>query len=206
MIVKHALLALLDYTPTYGYELHGLMEAALGDHWAINTGQIYGTLSRLKQDGLVVRQVASGDEPAGRTPYNLTQAGRTELERWYREPLSRNYRLRDAFYAKLMLSLFFGPVPPDEVLQTQRRELLSEMHELTRTRAEADPASQLPWLLLLESAIMHLEADVRWLDMCEARLDELRHMPSPRYVSRPRGRPPKRGQPDETSRKGGHSE
>ena len=206
MIVKHALLALLDYTPTYGYELHGLMAASLGDHWTINIGQIYSTLSRLERDGLVVRQVASVGEPAERTPYALTQDGKVELERWYHEPVPRDYRLRDAFYAKLMLSLFFGPVPPDEVLQTQRRELLSEMHELTRTRAEADPASQLPWLLLLESAIMHLEADLRWLDMCEARLDELRQMPSPRYVSRPRGRPPKRGQPDETSRKGGHSE
>ncbi len=192
MIVKYALLALLDYIPTYGYELHGLMEATLGDHWAINTGQVYSTLSRLERDGLIVRQIASGDEVAERTPYDLTQDGRAELEHWYREPLSRNHRLRDAFYAKLMLSLFFGPVPPDEVLQTQRRELLSEMHELTRMRAEADPASELPWLLLLESAIMHLEADLRWLDMCEARLDELRQVPPPRPVSRPRGRPPRR--------------
>ena len=197
MIVKHALLALLDHTPTYGYELHGLMEAALGDHWAINTGQIYSTLSRLERDGLVVRQPASGDEAAERTSYDLTQDGRAELEHWYREPLSRNYRLRDAFYAKLMLSLFFGPVPPADVLRIQRRELLSEMHELTRMRAEADPASELPWLLLLESAVMHLEADLRWLDMCEARLDELHHMPTPRHVSRPRGRPPRRSQPDE---------
>ena len=192
MIVKHALLALLDYTPTYGYELHGLMKASLGDHWTINTGQIYSTLSRLERDGLVVRQAASGDEAAERTSYDLTRDGRAELERWYHEPLSRNYRLRDVFYAKLMLSLFFGPVPPDEVLQTQRRELLSEMHELTHMRAETDPASELPWLLLLESAIMHLEADLRWLDMCEARLDELRHVPTPRHVSRPRGRPPRR--------------
>jgi DNA-binding PadR family transcriptional regulator len=197
--VKHTLLALLNHTPTHGYELHRLMETALGDHWVINTGQIYSTLSRLERDGLVVRQPASVDEAAERTAYELTQDGRAELERWYREPLSRDYRLRDAFHAKLMLSLFSGPVPPGEVLQAQRRELLSEMHELTHMRAEADPASELPWLLLLESAIMHLEADLRWLDVCEARLDELRRMPPPRHVSRPRGRPPRRSQPDETS-------
>ena len=206
MTIKHTLLALLNHTPTYGYDLRGLMKATLGDHWVINIGQIYGTLSRLERDGLVVRQVAFVDKAAGRTAYDLTQDGRAELECWYRKPLSHDYRLRDAFYAKLMLSLFSGPVPPNEVLQIQRRELLSEMHELTRMRAEADPVSQLPWLLLLENAIMHLEADLRWLDMCEARLDELHHIPSPQYVSRPRGRPPKRGQPDETSRKGGHSE
>jgi hypothetical protein len=55
--VKHSLLALLNYTPTYGYQLHGLMEAALGDPWAINIGQIYSTLSRLERGGLVVRQL-----------------------------------------------------------------------------------------------------------------------------------------------------
>jgi len=198
MTVKHALLTLLNHTPTHGYELRGLMEAALGDHWTINTGQIYSTLSRLERDGLV-RQEAFVDEAGDRIVYELTKEGEAELKRWYHKPVSRDYRLRDAFYAKLMLSLFFGPVPPGEVLQIQRGELLSEMHDLTRLRAEADPASELPWLLLLERAIMHLEADLRWLDVCEARLDELRQMPPPRHVSRPRGRPPRRSQPDETA-------
>ncbi len=172
-----------------------MIEAALGDHWVINTGQIYSTLSRLERDGLVARQSASVDEAADRIVYELTEEGEAELKRWYREPVSRDDRLRDSFYAKLILSLFSGPVSPSEVLQAQRRELLSEMHELTSMRAEADPASELPWLLLLEGAIMHLEADLRWLDMCQARLDELRQMPTPRHVSRPRGRPPT----DETS-------
>ena len=199
MTVKHALLAFLSDTPTYGYELHRLMETTLGDHWVINTGQIYSTLSRLERDGLVMQRPASGSEGTERTSYSLTQDGKAELERWYHEPLPRDYRLRDAFYAKLMLSLFFGPASPAEVLQIQRRELLSEMHELTRMRAEADPASELPWLLLLENAIMHLEADVRWLDMCDTRLDELRQVPLPRPVSRPRGRPSKRTRADERS-------
>lgn len=189
MTVKHTLLALLNHTPTHGYELRGLMEAALGDHWTINTGQIYSTLSRLERDGLV-RQEASVDEASDRIVYELTEEGEAELKRWYREPVPRDDRLRDSFYAKLILSLFSGPVPPSEVLQAQRRELLNEMHQLTSMRAEADPANELPWLLLLEGAIMHLEADLRWLDMCEARLDELRQMPTPRHVSRPRGRPP----------------
>jgi len=204
--VKYTLLALLNRTPTYGYELHGLLEAALGSHWAINTGQIYSTLSRLERDGLVVRQPAPMDEAAERIPYTLTPGGRAALEHWYRKPVSHDSRLRDAFYAKLMLSLFSTLVPPADVLQAQRRELLGELHELTRLRAEADPSGGLPWLLLLEGAIMHLEADLRWLDMCEARLDELRHTPPPRHVSRPRGRPPKRDRPDKTSQKGERNE
>jgi len=78
--VKHSLLALLNYTPTYGYQLHGLMEAALGDPWAINIGQIYSTLSRLERGGLVVRQLENDEEETDRTIYELTKDGRSELE------------------------------------------------------------------------------------------------------------------------------
>jgi hypothetical protein len=38
---------------------------------------------------------------------------------------------------------------------------------------------------------MHLEADLRWLDMIEARLDEIRRQPLPEPESKPRGRPKK---------------
>ena len=38
---------------------------------------------------------------------------------------------------------------------------------------------------------MHLEADLRWLDLIEARLDDIRRQPLPRPTPRPRGRPKK---------------
>ena len=191
MSVKHTLLALLNHEPTYGYQLHGLMETALGGPWLVNVGQIYSTLSRLERDGLIVRKAQAVNGETDRTIYKLTRTGSKELERWFREPLSRDERLRDDVYAKLVLSALSGPVPPLEVLQVQRRQLLNELHELTKTRSDTDPIKDLAWILLLESAIMHLEADLRWLDMCEIRLGELREMPPPKHVSRSRGRPPK---------------
>lgn len=191
MTIKHALLALLDHDPAYGYQLHGLMEVALGDPWSINIGQIYSTLSRLERDGLVERQPEAEVETTDRTVYEITGQGRSELAQWFREPLSRDHRLRDAVYAKLVLSRLSGTVTPEEVLQIQRRKLLGEMHELTRMRSEAAPEAGLHWILLLESAIMHLEADLRWLDLCDSRLAELNDEPTLRYETRPRGRPPK---------------
>ena len=38
---------------------------------------------------------------------------------------------------------------------------------------------------------MHLEADLRWLDMVEGRLDEITRQPLPGPEARPRGRPKK---------------
>jgi hypothetical protein len=72
---------------------------------------------------------------------------------------------------------------------TQRRELYQQLHEVTELRQQADPRTQLPWLLLLESATMHLEADLRWIEMCEARLPDLKHYSPPKPEPKPRGRP-----------------
>jgi hypothetical protein len=46
-------------------------------------------------------------------------------------------------------------------------------------------------ILLMDKAIMHLEADLRWLDIVEQRLDEIRSQPAPVPDIKPRGRPKK---------------
>ncbi len=54
-----------------------------------------------------------------------------------------------------------------------------------------DPKGELAQVLLLDKAVMHVEADLRWLDMVEGRLDEIRRHPPPQPEARPRGRPKK---------------
>ncbi len=54
---------------------------------------------------------------------------------------------------------------------------------------------ELARILLLDSAIMHTEAELRCLDIVEARLDEVRAQPPPLPPPRPRGRPRKADSP-----------
>jgi hypothetical protein len=77
------------------------------------------------------------------------------------------------------------------LIQTQRAYLFQELHDLTEQRSQADPSRELAQILLLDKAVMHLEADLRWLDMIEGRLDEIKHQPLPEPESKPRGRPRK---------------
>jgi hypothetical protein len=44
-------------------------------------------------------------------------------------------------------------------------------------------------ILRLEKAIMHLEAELRWLDIIEQRLEDIKEQPLPEPNLRPRGRP-----------------
>ena len=197
MSVKHTLLALLYQRPMHGYELGKQMTQVINAEWDVKPGQIASTLARLKEANWVDYEVEASDDAPDRKVYFITEEGQHELESWYLSAEVRDYRLGDAFYIKLVLSLLGGPVSPEQVLIAQRRELYQQLHEATEMLRQADPDTQLPWVLLLESATMHLEADLRWIEMCEARLPDLKHYTPPKPAPKVRGRP--RRNPAETS-------
>lgn len=189
MSVKHALLALLYQQSMHGYELGKQLPRVINAEWDVKPGQVASTLKRLNDAALIDFTIEPTDDAPDRKVYFLTDAGLDELEDWYLSPEVRDYRLGDAFYVKLVLSLVGGPISPEQVLMIQRRELFHQLHDVTELRRELDPRTHLPWVLLLDSAIMHLEADLRWIEMCEARLPELKQYDPPEPEAKPRGRP-----------------
>ncbi|MBC8161120.1 MAG: PadR family transcriptional regulator [Roseiflexaceae bacterium] len=201
MSVKYTILALLYDQPMHGYEVRRQLAASLGPEWDVKPAQIAATLVRMSDSDapLVDFDFEPGDEAPERKVYRLTEAGLAELAAWYTQPEVREYRLGDAFYLKLLFSLRGGPMQPEQVLMTQRRELYQELHQATELRRKTDPRHELPLILLLDSAIMHLEADLRWIEMLDARLPDLKqHKPKP-PPARPRGRP-RRGAEDRVTR------
>ena len=175
----------------HGYELGRQLAASVGVEWDVKPAQIAATLARMSDTNvpLVDFEIEPGDDAPDRKVYRLTEAGRAELEAWYARAEVREYRLGDAFYLKLVFSLRGGPVDPEQVLMVQRRELYQELHQATELRRHTDPRIDLPLALLLDSAIMHLEADIRWIEMVEARLPDLKQFKPPPPPPRPRGRP-----------------
>lgn len=191
MSVKHTLLALLYQRPMHGYELGKQMTLSVNAEWDVKPGQIASTLTRLQEADLVDYEIVETDDAPDRKVYAITDAGIAELIHWYRTPEVRDYRLGDSFYLKLVLSLIASPVSAEEVLWTQRRELYQQLHQVTDLRRQANPKTQLPWVLLLDGALMHLEADLRWIEMCEARLPDLKQYTPPPPPTKTRGRPRK---------------
>ena len=194
--VPMALLALLTERARHGYELRDLFEAALGGFWTLNSGQIYSSLDRLARDGLVEEEGIEQGSGPDRRLWALTPAGRAELDAWFGGPVPRDYRLRDELYLKLMLAVAEPQGRARQVLQAQRRELFQELHDHTARRNALNPRRDLARILLLDSAIMHTEAELRWLDIVEARIDDIREQPPPQPVARPRGRPRKQRDPE----------
>jgi DNA-binding PadR family transcriptional regulator len=193
MSVRYTLLGLLAQRPRHGYELHAAFEAVMGgeENWDVKPAQIYSTLARLQESGQIVEELDGADgEGADRRVYAITEKGQIDLAAWFNTPVTREHQ-RDEVFAKLMLAIATEVAKPRQVLQIQRARLYQDLHALTAQRSKVDPKTDLAYILLLDSAVMHIEADLRWLDMVDARLDEIKRQPLPEPEMRPRGRPKK---------------
>lgn len=189
MSLKFAILALLYQREIHGYELSKQLALTLQTEWDVKVGHVALTLQRLEQAGLVTFHLEEADAAPDRKVYRLTEQGIETLRAWYLEGEVREYRTGDSFYLKLVFSLINAPVAPEEVLRVQRRRLYQELHEVMRLHAGTDAQANLPLYLMLETVIMHIEADIRWLDLCETRLQELKQYRPPAFTPPPRGRP-----------------
>ena len=174
MSVKHGLLALLQRGSRYGYQLRTEFEQATGGTWPLNIGQVYTTLGRLERDGFV-RPLPESD--GGQRPYEITDAGRTELTLWFATPISQADRPRDELAIKLALALTTPGVDVRAVVQAQRTSTMRTLQEYTRLKSRSEDAADLAWRLVLDAMVFRAEAEVRWLDHCEASL--VRYAPAP---------------------------
>jgi DNA-binding PadR family transcriptional regulator len=190
MSVRNALLGLLAQKPRHGYELHAAFQAVVGGeaNWDVKRAQIYTTLARLEESGLVAQDGIEQDGGPEKRIYAITSPGLAELETWFKSSVEPEHQ-RDEFFLKLMLSLVVEQINPYQVIQRQRAKLYQDLHNLTTRRSQSNAKTELARILLFDKAIMHLEADLRWLDMIEGRLDEVQRQPMPEPEIKPRGRP-----------------
>lgn len=162
------LLALLAKEPAHGYQLKALLERTFGAAYpSPNIGQVYVTLQRLARDGLVTSEdVAQASRPAKRV-YELTPAGRDALAAWIEAP-SDGPRIRDEFFMKLALSPLTGDADRMALINRQRRHYLNLMRGLSGLAEQAGHGA-IP-RLLIEGAMLHLQADLDWLELCQQEL------------------------------------
>ena len=170
--IQHAVLALLAERPTHGYELKASFEQAIGPQWGeLNIGHLYQVLERLVRDGLVTYRVVSQIDRPDKQVYRLTKDGRAELERWLEAPYVRAGGYRDDFVLKLFASSRLGPDRVRQVVGIQRRAYLDELAALGELRGRYRGDELVT--LLIEAAVLHTEASVRFAELAERRAQRI---------------------------------
>jgi DNA-binding PadR family transcriptional regulator len=168
MSVSYALLGLLEHEPNHGYELKRQYDEYFGRDRPLPYGQVYSTLSRLARDGRVLAGGHAPGEGPERKLYAITGEGETALAVWLTTPEPPEPHLQTVLAVKVILALL-SQRPAEVYLDRQRHAHLERMRALTAIRRDASLVDA----LLADHAIFHLEADLRWIELTSARLDQL---------------------------------
>jgi DNA-binding PadR family transcriptional regulator len=180
MSIRHSLLAILNQGPCYGYQLRLEFERRTGGMWPLNVGQVYTTLDRLERDGLAVKGSADNE---GHVYYSITDAGRDAALTWLTGPVDRPLTARDELAVKLALAITLPGAEARSILDTQRVATEAALAEF-----RSEPSGTLARQLIVDSLIFAAEAELAWLDHCEALVAEA----APFGIE---DEPPKRGRP-----------
>jgi DNA-binding PadR family transcriptional regulator len=165
--VRYVFLALLASGPAHGYELKRRHDTLFASGWGpINIGQIYVTLGRLERDALVTHHVVRQAGRTDRKVYQLTELGHKALDTWLEEPPEVPLPKSDLLL-RLVGAALVGTTDPKAVLGAHRQRCLQALHDLDRAAADTAPGSVAE--LLAQGTGLHLQAELRWLDLCDQR-------------------------------------
>jgi len=111
-----------------GYEIKQRVERSIRFFWTISQVQIYPSLGRLEQAGLIT----GADDPQGRRPrraYAITGTGEAALRQWLHQAEPIPFELRDTGLVRLF---FADALPPGEA-----RELLTVIKQRSQDKLAA---------------------------------------------------------------------
>lgn len=179
MSVKYGLLGILARKSQHGYELKRSFEQITGGFWELNYGQIYQTLDRLEQDGLVTYSVEHEENVPDKKVYEITANGRGALNNWIASPDPKPRPLRDELFIRLAVMTTQDIAPMIDLLESHQSIYLKKMTQLTKAKNKIKSLESSPELsagqllmeeLLMDAGLFHAEADLKWLEHCEAKL------------------------------------
>jgi DNA-binding PadR family transcriptional regulator len=177
--VRFLFLALLGGGPAHGYDLKRAYDAQFGAIWGpLNIGQVYTTMGRLARDGFVAHQTVIQDDRPDKKVYEITDEGRRALASWMSEADDAP-AVKSDFVLKLVAARMVGE-DPAPILARQRHRYLQSLRDLDAlvpadtdtTNGDGDGHDGVR-ALLVEGAALHLDAELRWLDLCEQRLRDV---------------------------------
>jgi PadR family transcriptional regulator AphA len=174
-MLKHVMLGILRKSPSHGYELRRTFDRLLAGTWPISVAQVYGLLTRLDRENLVIPERVSQQLLPDRKVYSLTDEGERELYEWMTAPVVAPIQVRDEFILKILVHTFVDPASTDNLIRAQRHEILEAMADVDRRMSfeRLHPLS----VLLAEAVQMRIEADLKWLTKVEQYVASAKHGP-----------------------------
>lgn len=179
MSIDHSILAIISLAPCSGYDMKTAFEKSEASMFsALSFGSIYPRLKQLEEEQLIEIQQSSSDGRKKRV-YELTAKGWQELSRWLEQPSDYPLPMRDELLLKM---LFWGASgtergPLIEHLRQRRNESLGLLNYMTDRQQDGVSFIDEYTELVMSYMRTKLEAELNWIDMTIARLEQPASLP-----------------------------
>lgn len=177
MTLENAILAFLEREPMSGYDLKTrCFDDGVGHVWSADQAQVYRTLERLSERGLVRSRLIPQRGKPDRRVFSITPKGSKALSAWLREGIEPS-PVRDPFLLRLALA---ESLEDDELVRLLEAARETYQVRLDALRAEAaapppataatDPRTADLFRMTLSAAMSATRTAIDWIDDCKDRI------------------------------------
>lgn len=164
---EYAVLGILVHGNAHGYDVYREVRDCLGSVHRLGRSQVYGLLSRLERDGMIVHQRIEQERVPDKKVFTPTDEGRRLLKHWIRTPVSNVRSLRVEFLIKLYFAGLESPETERSLLEAQIAVCLTRVARLESKLAAALPAIE---RRAFQFRLAMVRCSIEWLESMAAEL------------------------------------
>lgn len=156
----------------HGYELYKFITQKVEFQaiWRIKQSLFYSLLENFFKEGFLQLQILPGDQYPDRKEYQITESGRKFVLAWLIEPVHHGRDMRQEFLAKLFFATHKNDDSAIKLIQNQKRESKSWLHQITNQTNSLSFYQD----LINEYRIYQINAMLDWLNIVEEKVKAMK--------------------------------
>lgn len=168
MSIKYAILGILSWKPTTGYELKKIFEDSSFLYWSGNNNQIYKALIQMQEEELVTSEVIHQDNSPSKKIYTITKEGQNELKEWVMSTPEAP-EIKKSFLVQFAWSDMLNDEELSVLLDHYETEIKIQliMQQEKNRRAQNSPnrnqRESLIWEMISENIISTYKNELNWV-------------------------------------------
>lgn len=177
MSIKAAILGILSWKASTGYELKKIFEESSILYWSGNNNQIYKALSQMLDEDLVKSEVVHQDTSPSKKIYTITDEGLEELKQWLMSSPEAP-EIKKSFLIQLAWSDMLSDEELNDLFLNYEKEVKNQLlmeQEKIRRAVHSPNRNQREifiWEMISENIISTYNNELKWVRETQQKLVE----------------------------------
>lgn len=177
MSIKSAILGILSWKSSTGYEIKKVFEESSILYWSGNNNQIYKALSQMLDEDLVQSEVVHQDSSPSKKIYTITDEGIKELKEWIMSSPEAP-EIKKTFLIQLAWSDMLSDQELNELFLNYEKELknqlMMEQEKIRRAVHSPNRNSReiFIWDMISENIVSTYNNELKWVSETQKKLVE----------------------------------